>query len=371
MAGKQILGAHIFSAGTWNKQTFTEADLDGIVSAFNEAGKAGRVPLKFGHAEEDSEQPFREGLPALGWVSKIWRQGKQLMADFTDIPSAVFESIRQGLYKFTSIELLKNAEYDGKRFPHLLDAVALLGAEPPAVDGLADLQRLALSRASFKYAEALQFTAERSVKVSKFTSGDLPTMDEKQIQALIEAAILKERASSQLLIDAEKAKFAASEAEKVKLAAKLADQEKAEKAGKIKLARDSAEAIIEAAVRTKKILPAKRALFAKTFNLADDEAVLKLDLKDVELMCEMTQDEAKKVLATGKSAFSKDKDGNGDSAMEDGEDHALVTDLYTKCAERARKSNISIFQAMNEVVREDMKLGQRFLSYVYDSGKAA
>lgn len=142
-----ISGAHIFSAGTWNGQTFTEADLDGIVQAFHEAGKAGRVPLKFGHGDSEDAQPFREGLPALGWVSKIWRQGKQLMADFTDIPKAVYQAIKNANYKFTSIELLKNAEYDGKRFPHLLDAVALLGAEPPAVDGLSDLQRLVAARA--------------------------------------------------------------------------------------------------------------------------------------------------------------------------------------------------------------------------------
>lgn len=196
-------------------------------------------------------------------------------------------------------------------------------------------------------------------------------MDEKQVQDAIKAGIAAALVPMQTKIDAlttESAKFKGERDEAVK---KAADQDKVVKADKVKLARESAEAIIEAAVRTKKILPAKRALFAKTFNLADDEAVLKLDLKDVELMCEMTQDEAKKVLASGKSAFSKDKDNNGDSAVEDENDQALVTDLYTKCAERARKQNISIFQAMPEVIREDMKLGQRFLGYVFDSGKAA
>src|SRR5882672_9037081 len=95
---KSIQNVKVFAAGTWNKQKFTEATLDGIVQAFKDANKAGRVPLKFGHGDTEAEQPFREGMPALGWVSKIWRAGADLMADFTDIPTAVFESIRQGLY---------------------------------------------------------------------------------------------------------------------------------------------------------------------------------------------------------------------------------------------------------------------------------
>jgi hypothetical protein len=157
MATKTIQGANIFKAGTWNSQTFTEDDLDKIVRAFDETGSAGRVPLKFGHS--DTDQPFREGLPALGWVTKLWRAGKDLMADFSHIPAEVYAAISNGLFRFTSIELLKNATKDGKKFPFVLDAVALLGAEPPAVDGLADLQRLTAAREfpAMKYVKRLSF----------------------------------------------------------------------------------------------------------------------------------------------------------------------------------------------------------------------
>lgn len=373
MKFSKINGAVIFKAGTWNKQTFSEADLDAIVQAFTDASKAGRVPLKFGHAEDDDDQPFREGMPALGWVAKIWRVGKDLMADFIDIPTVVFESIRKGLYKFTSIELLKNVEYDGKRFPYLLDAVALLGAEPPAVDGVSDLQRLALSRTSFKFSEALAFTAERSIKVSKFTAGDSTTMTPEEIQAAIAKGIAEGTKKNQEQADkdsAERKKFADDNAA---LKLKLDEQAKAIKTDKVKLARDSATAIIEAAVRAKKITPAQRISFTKLFKLEDDDAVLALDLKDVELHTQMTQDDARKVLAEGKSAFSKDPGkGEGESAVDDpGEDHSLVTDMYTRSLKRSREEKIDIFSAMEKVVREDPKLGQRFLAYVYENDQAA
>lgn len=367
---KTIQGANIFKAGTWNKQSFSEADLDAIVQAFHDAGKAGRVPLKFGHNEE---QALTDGKPALGWVSKLWRQGIDLMADFTDIPDNVYAFIKQGLYKFTSIELLKNAEYSGKRFPYLLDAVALLGAEPPAVDGLADLQKLALSRSSFTFAEVLSFTADHAPIISKFT-GDRKTMTPEEIQAAIAKGIADGTKANKDSADALAAERATFAKENETLKAQLAEQAKTIKAEKVKFARESATAIIEAAVRAKKITPAQRLSFTKLFKIDNDDAVLELDLKDVELHTSMTQADAAKVMASGKSAFSKDKGSDDDSSALEGDVQEFETfqsDFVSKVNAHAAKTGKSNFAAMQDVVRLDPKLGKAFLSNIFDSGEAA
>lgn len=372
----KLAGAEIFKAGTWNDRTFTEQDLDNMVAAFNATGKAGRVPLKFGHSDDESGQPFREGLPALGWVSKVWRQGKTLFADFIDIPNAVFQAIQKGLYKFVSIEILKNAEYDGKSYPWLLDAVALLGAEPPAVDGLGDLQRLALSRASFKYAEV----CVHSRQTHMVTPHQEIEMDPKEIAKAIADGIREQIAPLQSKIDEQGKELSKFSKENDTLKAQLvdkdkaiADQAKAAEAEKVKHARDTVKNVLEAGVRAKKILPAERERFERLLKVDDDKAVVSIDLKEVEALAKVNQEEATRILAAGKSAFSRadGKSGEGASAVGDTEDHAVVDDLFKLCSERARKENRSVFSVLPEVVREDAKLGRRFHAYVIDAGKAA
>jgi hypothetical protein len=370
-----LAGAHIFRAGTWNKQTFTEEDLDGIVAAFNAANKAGRVPLKFGHADDEADQPFREGLPALGWVSKVWRAGKDLFADFIDMPTAVFQAVKNGLYKFVSIELLKNAEYEGNRFPYLLDAVALLGADPPAVDGLQDLQKLALSRASFKFAEVLTFTA----KLPKHThlTGDLNDMDPNELKAAIAAALGVQLAPLQAKLDEAVSDVSKFKADNIKLKADLdaaiaknKAQEDAAKVEKIKHARDGVTEVLEAGVRLRKITPAQRENFAKILKVADDSAVLEINIADVEALAGVSAKDAKTTIADGKSAFSKQKTGDqggSESVSENGaDDHAVVLEVFTKAQAMAEKRGLNVFQVLPDVVRQDPKLGQRVLQYLVE-----
>ena len=140
MAGKTINGAEIFAAGKFfpgnlngEAVEFTEADLDHIVAAFAERASSGRVPLKLGH---NDAQPITDGQPALGWVSRVWREGAKLLADFSDMPAAVYDAIKAGLYKFISVELSKDVQTAGGLRSWALDAAALLGADIPAVGTL-------------------------------------------------------------------------------------------------------------------------------------------------------------------------------------------------------------------------------------------
>lgn len=130
----------IFSVGTWNGLKFEESDLDAMVASFDALGKATKVPLKLGHG-----RTVPDGQPAMGWVDRIWREGKKLVADFSDVPQLLYEAINKKLYRQVSVELLKDYFRGNQAFPWVLDAVALLGADIPAVKDLPDLKALMTS----------------------------------------------------------------------------------------------------------------------------------------------------------------------------------------------------------------------------------
>ena len=116
----------IFKAG---KQTdsqgrekdFTAADLDKIVSSYNPANH--EAPVVIGHPQENA--------PAWGWVEGLKREGQVLLAKFKDLVPEFVDLVKQGMFKKRSISL----------YPDLsLRHVGFLGAVPPAVKGLADIQ---------------------------------------------------------------------------------------------------------------------------------------------------------------------------------------------------------------------------------------
>lgn len=132
---KSFYGVEIFSAGTWNGDTYTTGDLDTMIAAFEKTSKTLKVPLKLGH-DEDQKMLQKDGLPAAGWIGKLYRRGEKLMADLVDIPDKVFQLIRSGSYKQFSSEILWNANINNTNYKRMLSAVALLGADMPAVSNL-------------------------------------------------------------------------------------------------------------------------------------------------------------------------------------------------------------------------------------------
>lgn len=155
-----IKRAEIFATGLWPSSppiNLGESDLDSIVASFEALSLSGRVPLKLGHKGKDTR--YDDGAPALGWIDRIWREGDRLLADIKDIPKVVYDGIKNGLYKFVSVELLKDVKADTRRIPWVLDAVALLGATQPAVGILKDLQSLTMARRpQLQFAERLTFS---------------------------------------------------------------------------------------------------------------------------------------------------------------------------------------------------------------------
>lgn len=152
-----LKGVELFKTGRWNDvKTFVRDDLEAMADSFAALRLGGRVPLKFGHNED---QPITDGQPALGWVDRVYVEGDVLKGDFTDLPRSVYDAIKAGRYKFVSVELLRDVAAGDREYPWVLSAVALLGADIPAVAGLRDLQALTHSRrAGFPTGTRMTFT---------------------------------------------------------------------------------------------------------------------------------------------------------------------------------------------------------------------
>lgn len=133
-----ISGVEVFSAGEWNKDKYSVNDLHDMVSAFNNLKVGFRPYLKLGH---DNSQKLAKssGLPSVGWVENLYVKGQKLFADFNHIPEKVFKLIKSKAYRKVSCEIYWNLDVDGNKYPRVVGAVALLGAENPGVMNLDDI----------------------------------------------------------------------------------------------------------------------------------------------------------------------------------------------------------------------------------------
>ena len=129
-----IKGVEIFGTGIHNGDKYSEADLDKMVTAFGELDY--RPAIKIGHTKD------KPGAPAYGWVQNLRRAGTKLVADFTDMHDSVVDAVRKKLYDNVSAEIYFNLKRGGKQFDRALKAVALLGAEVPAVASLVPLHKM-------------------------------------------------------------------------------------------------------------------------------------------------------------------------------------------------------------------------------------
>lgn len=126
-----IRGVEIFRSGKWNGDSYSNADLDEMVAAFPRVGFD--PPVKLGHDKT-------VGGRAFGWVRNLRRIGDKLVADLHDVPAEVFRVIKQRGLDTVSSEIFWNFKRGGALYRRVLKGVALLGAEIPAVAGLAPLR---------------------------------------------------------------------------------------------------------------------------------------------------------------------------------------------------------------------------------------
>lgn len=149
---RTVRGVEVFRTGTWKNDRYDTADLDAMVEAFDKVGY--KPAVKLGHAE-------KSGDPAYGWVQRIYRAGQKLLADIEVLP-AVYDQIRRRMFDHVSAEIFWNVDRGDRKYPRALKAVALLGAEIPAVAGLAPLRSVVhnIPRGSFHHVATYSFPTE-------------------------------------------------------------------------------------------------------------------------------------------------------------------------------------------------------------------
>lgn len=111
-------GLHTDSTG--RTRDWKEDDLDRIVNNYNP--EQYEAPIVIGHPRLEA--------PAYGWIARVKREGKRLLASAKQILPAFAELVNAGRYKKVSIGLADNDS---------LHHVGFLGAAAPAVPGLADV----------------------------------------------------------------------------------------------------------------------------------------------------------------------------------------------------------------------------------------
>jgi len=231
----------IFSVGNWNGDEYTEEDLDDIVTNFGELKERVKPPVKLGHKGK-----WKDGLPALGWVTGLKREGEKLIAKLGQVPDIVYRAIKNGLYKRVSSEIFWNYSCDGKTFKRVLGGIALLGADFPAVDNLEDLEAY-LSKYDGDFERYIVYSAEVvNGEIVKNIEYEEDLMNEQEKKEY-EAKIKKETE------DKKKAEDALKEFKR-----KDAEREKKDEEAKAKTESESFTSYCEELVKAGKLTPAAR-----------------------------------------------------------------------------------------------------------------
>jgi hypothetical protein len=275
-------------------------------------------------------------------VSRVWKEGKRLLADLT-VPDKVYQWVQEGLLRFVSVELLRDVQAGTRSMPWVLDAVALLGADQPAVGILKDLQSLTLKRKPVMQARArVAFK-----RVFSTNPGAHKGMEKHEVEALLaeQAKTLKAEFSSQL------------QSVKDDAAKALAAEQAKTKAAEISRHRDAIKSKFEAAVKAEAIKPAVREQFYKLTRIDNDAAVMDIKLEDAEAFIAENTDKA----ALSRKQQTQNTGGNDDEKGLRADQ--IVSLRATKlCLSRQQDPSKGdhYFKAVTEVLRSDKELGESY-----------
>lgn len=145
---EDIRGVEILRTGKWHGTNcppdgceFTVNELDLLVQSHNDTSGQHDSPVKLGH-DKDQKLLQEDGYPSAGWIKNLHRVGERLVADFVKVPKRIADLMRAGSLAKRSVEISRNFDVAGTKHPLMLTAVALLGADLPAVNGLKDIEKL-------------------------------------------------------------------------------------------------------------------------------------------------------------------------------------------------------------------------------------
>ena len=243
-------GRHLDDAGVAHH--FSEADLDGMAASYSPALR--EAPLTVGHPKDN--------LPAYGWVKAVARTPAGTLAITPHQVEPQFaEMVQAGRFKKRSASFYPphapNNPTPGKWY---LRHVAFLGAQPPAVAGLKDIQF-----SEDDAGGAVSFSESVSAEPSTQEPDDMSKTLQEQLDAVNAqlAAANAERDTAQAEAATHKTAAAAAQAQ----AASFAEQTRADrKAGFVSIA--------EAQVPAGRLLPKDTAMAVATLDaLADAQPV--------------------------------------------------------------------------------------------------
>jgi len=304
----EMEGAEIFEVGTWNGVKNTDKELDEMVENFNNGVL--EPYLNINHSPNATEE-FQEALKSmsLGFVKKLYRKGKKLIADFKQVPKTIAELIEAGALKQKSVEIWKKfTAGNGKKYRNVLEAVTFHGADGvPAISTLSDFIALYKSeipaREGHETKEGLMCLDHKEedikvdeIKISKEEYDKLKNTEtelnkfkaDKKNNKMIET----EKENAEQKEEIQKLKNEKAEADKkIKEADKFkADVEK----GKKEALEKEAEDYIDAQIQAKKVMPASKELYKKDYiRLQEDEEMFKVFKNDIENRAELLPENIK------------------------------------------------------------------------------
>ena len=167
----EILKTGKFTSSNGVEKEFNLSDLEKIAADYNPS--VSEAPIVIGHPKTND--------PAYGWIDSLKVSGDKLIASAKQIVPEFLESLKNGLFKKRSVSLTP----DG-----YLRHVGFLGAELPAVKGLADIS-FSDDRSedeSFEFSEEIKSNDNQSENTNDFSeplSVILETL--KNIQSTLEA----------------------------------------------------------------------------------------------------------------------------------------------------------------------------------------
>jgi len=341
--------AEIFAVGKWNGDNYTKQALKEIAAAFDKLSEVHKVPLKFGH---NNQQPMTDGQPALGWVDKVWVEGDKLMAKFTDVPDVVKRAFDRKLYRKVSIELDIDVDYKGMIFARVLSGVALLGADIPAVSTLADLNKFLASR-QIHGAQQRNFTAITNEPTNEDSDMDLTELTKSFNRLEGQFSTLQEKHDA---LAQQNAELQTANKELTDKTEKFERDEKArldkEAADKVVFARKAITDLLEEGVKSGKLLPAQRENYTKLLRVDDDAAVVAINIDELRSTIGVSQ---KQQFNRGSGTASSS--GNADNQNVDESPDLIVAKRAKKYA-REQKVDYSV--AVIAVLEDDSQLATAY-----------
>lgn len=342
----------IFATGKWNGKEFADKDLHDIVTNFYLLKNVQKVPLKLGH---NDDQPLTDGMPALGWVSDVWVEGNKLMAKFDDVPEIIRDAIKKKKYRTVSVELLLGAKHKGKEYKNVLDAVALLGADQPAVNTLKDLNTYLSRTASWQCSRRAIFSAVNGEPNNELIKEEIK-MDE-EIKKRFDALESSLSVSTAKILEVSK-ENEQLKTENMKMKRDEDDRVKKDRKTKIDFNRSESVKILEDAVKNKNILPAQREVFSKILKLDDDDSVFSISIEDVK---KLVEDVKMKSNFSNQQARSSNKE---DRVFEDAGDeiHRLALEKIDE------NSKLSYSRALELVMQNNRILAAEHIGGLAEEG---